>query len=438
MSQAELLSRLLLAVATVLVLCHLLGGLAQRVGQTAVIGEILGGLLLGPSALALAWPGGADWLFPTAVVSVLSTISQLGLVVFLFLLGCELRLPTTRARRALPLLLFGSLVPCFLGGVLVFETSSALLQGSAPRWVCGAFFGLAIAVTALPVLARILEELGLTGTPMGALALSTAAIGDGLMWFGLSALTAVVGGAGHPAVTAVVTAVLVMLAIFVFRPALAAWAHRIGGSAGSERMLIPILLGGCFGFSGVTQLVGLHPAVGAFLFGLVVPRQVEAIDRVTESLRGFTVIVLLPLFFASIGLTTSIGLIGGQAQRWAVLALLLIVAVVAKVAGTVAAARLAGLPPGVPLRLGVLMNCRGVTELVVAAIGYQYGMVSRFGFTLLVLAALVTTASAVPLLRLLGPPRTQSLEPPVMVGRGPGGAGVRAPAAASAPGNPPG
>jgi Kef-type K+ transport system membrane component KefB len=158
---------------------------------------------------------------------------------------------------------------------------------------------------------------------------------------------------------------------------------------------------GAIAFSALTQMINLHPVIGAFLFGAAVPRNSGAVDRISHQLQGFTLTILLPLFFAGVGLVTSIGLLGSHPGHWLVFAGILIAAQVTKFVGAGGAARLAGLPGNQAVRLGVLMNCRGVTELVIATIGLQYGVINRLGFTILVLIAVITTAVTGPLMRYL-------------------------------------
>src|SRR5262249_21739368 len=159
------------------------------------------------------------------------------------------------------------------------------------------------------------------------------------------------------------------------------------------------LVAGALGFAAMTQMVGLHPVIGAFLFGIIVPRDSQALAHIRRELEGFTLVVLLPLFFAGIGMKTAVGLIGGNTGNWLLFLGVLAVAIVTKLIGATGGARIAGLDREDSLRLGVLMNCRGVTELVVASIGYQYHLINQLGLTILVLVALITTAFTFPAMR---------------------------------------
>ena len=398
---ADPVARFLLAVAVILLVCHLLGSALAGLGQPRVVGEILGGLLLGPSVLGAVWATGRDWLFPDQVVTVVRLAAELGLVVFMFLLGCELPLRQIRRhRRAVTWVVTGGTGLPLLAGAALAWAGHDLIAGpahAAPLHI--GFFALAISITAVPVLARILADLRLTGTPVGTLALTCAALGDGVTWAALAILFGLAGSGGDPVVAIALAVALVAATVGVVRPGLAAGFRRWEAS---PAQLLPVLVAGLLGFAALAQLVGLHPVLGGFLFGLVLPRESAVVAQVEGHLRGFAVTVLLPLFFAGIGLNAAIGSLGGSPGAWGMLAAVLLVAVGGKLAGGAGGARLAGLPGRDALRVGALLNCRGVTELVVAAAGFQLQLVSSLGLTLLVLMALVTTALTGPLVRLAG------------------------------------
>jgi Kef-type K+ transport system membrane component KefB len=400
---ADPVARFLLAVAVIVVVCHLLAALVGMVGQPPVVGEIAGGLILGPLALGTLWPRGHAWLFPPPVVANLQMIAQLGLVMFTFLLGCELRLRGSRSQRAaIGWVVFGAMGLPFLGGVGIAALGASALAGSAgSRPVYLVVFGLAVSITALPVLARILADTGLEGTRIGSLAMACAAAGDGVTWVVLTVTLSVSGLGQHRSiwVTASAVAAFVLATVFGVRPALASVVGIAARSRRGDQLLLPLLAGGALAFGAVTQFIGLHPIIGAFLFGAVVPRDEPQVGVICRRLQGFAVTILLPLFFAGIGMSTVIGPLARSAVDWLVVAGVLVAAIVTKSAGAVGGARLAGLDNRDALRLGVLMNCRGVTELVVAAIAWQYHLISPLGLTTLVLVALLTTAMTTPAIR---------------------------------------
>ncbi|GAA4548788.1 cation:proton antiporter [Amycolatopsis samaneae] len=395
------LARFLLAAGAIVLLSHLLGALATRVGQPKVVGEILAGLLLCPSLLGQWWPELRHAVLTPDVVSSLDTIAQLGLVFFVYLLGADLDGAGLRnQRKAVGLVTTGSLLLPFAVGVLITVPAGPMLV-SHP--VSALFFGLALAITALPVLARILTELDLASTPTGALVLTSAAVGDAVAWLGLGAIlvSAGIGRTADLLILVTATAALAVLSIVCVRPALAALAARAAGQGNRRGTVLPaVLVFGALAYAAATQALGLHPIIGAFVFGLLLPRHSPAVGAANEHLRGFTSVALLPLFFATVGLKTSFESFGTDPHAWLLLAVVLLAAMVTKVLGAAGGAMLGGLGRRQALRIGTLMNCRGVTELIVASIGLRLHLVNEFGYTLLVLVALMTTALAGPLLRI--------------------------------------
>ncbi|MCT9008502.1 cation:proton antiporter domain-containing protein [Streptomyces rhizosphaerihabitans] len=394
-------ARFLLAAAAVLGASHLLGALMRRWRQPAVIGEILGGLLMGPSVLGLVWPDATAWLFPAEVLAPLGLAAQLGLVLFMFLLGSELRTDQVTRPGSTGVVVLGAMgVPFVAGAGIALFAAEKLTGGAGHSTASVLFFGLALSITALPVLARILVDLELAKSRVGVSALAAAATGDGAAWTVLALILANTGLSGFTSAwtTPCLAVALVLVTVFCVKPALAALERRVRDNG---PVLLAVLVVGALSYAAVTELIGLHAAVGAFLFGAAAPRGSKAVERTGLRLRGFVVTVMLPLFFAQIGLSTSVALLGSDLGSWLLLAVVLVAAVGSKVVGAGAAARLTGMSGPEALRFGFLMNCRGVTELVVASIGLQYGLVSEVGFTILVLVAIVTTAVTGPLLRVL-------------------------------------
>jgi Kef-type K+ transport system membrane component KefB len=399
------LVRFLLAVAVIVCLCHLLGALVARLHQPPVVGEILGGLVLGPSVLGALWPSGQGWLFPSEVTAAVHMAAELGLVLFVFMLGCELRPGLLRTHRgAVPLVVAGAMGLPFLAGAGVAWWGRDLLTGPAhPVLLQVGFVGLAMAITALPVLARILVDLGLAGSRLGTLALACAATGDGIMWIALSLVLGVAGVGGvDPVLTTAAVGVFLVATLGYGRRALARAVGWAESRPAVSRHLLPMLVAAVLAFAAAAQLAGLHAVIGALLFGLLLPDGSATVKQARGQLRGFTMTVLLPLFFAGVGLETTVGVLGDSAGAWALFAAVLLVATATKLAGAAGGGLLAGLPAREALRLGALLNCRGVTELVVVAIGFQLGLVSATGLTMLVLMALITTAVTGPAMRLLG------------------------------------
>lgn len=392
-------ARFLFACAVVLCACHATAALLRRFGQPGVVGEILSGLILGPSVLGLVWPHAEAVIFPQSVLAPLGLAAQLGLVLFMFLVGSELRFGGERARAAAGSVLGAMGLPFAAGTGIAVLAAGTLAGPAGHRTASIFFFGLAASVTALPVLARILAERGLTATRVGSTALATAALGDGAAWTALALILALSGTGGFqsPWVTPALALGLAAATFLAVKPALAAVERR---AAGNSSMLLAVLVVGTVGYAALTDLIGLHAAVGAFLFGTAVPRGSRQVETADRQLSGFVVTVMLPLFFAQIGLSTSASQLGAHGDGWALLGLVLLAATVTKVAGAGAGARLAGMGARDALRFGILMNCGGVTGLVMASIGLKAGLVSPTGFAILVLVAVATTAVTTPLLRL--------------------------------------
>jgi K+:H+ antiporter len=397
---AEPITRFLLAVASILLVCHVFGALLRRLGQPAVLGEIVGGLALGPSAFGFVAPHARDWLFPPHILSALDTVAQLGLIVFLLLLGCELHLGAVRRKRVLVATVLGGTGLPFVAGIAIAVLAGPVMAGAAGTSVQHVLFlGVALSITALPVLARILVDLRLDRTELGVTAMTSAAVGDGITWLALAVIMATAGADGGTHVLprmGLAVAFLVVMVLCV-RPALTVLVRRVR----SDQALVAALVIGAIACAGLAQQIELHPMIAAFLFGALVPRT-DAVLRVREQLQGFTITILLPLFFAGVGLRTSFGLVGGDLGGWLLFLTVLVVATATKVVGAGSGARLVGVAPQEAVQLGALMNFRGVTGLVVATVGLEAGLVNAYGFTVLVLVAVISDTTTGLVMRRLG------------------------------------
>ncbi len=401
------LSTVLVDVALIIVVSKLLGRLLARFGQPPVIGEILGGILLGPSLLGWLWPASQELLFAPAVLKQLDLLSQLGLILFMFLIGMELSPSHLQGRLPLAsrISLVGVVIPLALGIGLALgleQLSPELLPGQN-NLAGSLFLGTAMAITAFPVLARILKDRGLLKTPLGQLALTCAAIGDLLGWILLAAVVSFSrSGSLAGALPALgLTSLWALLLLVGLRPLMAKLEHHYR----QERQLNPVVLAlvfaGALLSAVVTELTGVHYIFGAFLFGLALPRYGPLLRRLQLLTEELVLTVLLPVFFAISGLRTSLGSIHSPGIGLALLAVLA-VAIGGKYCGTWATARAGGLPEREAEALGWLMNTRGLTELVILNVGLSLGVISPTLFTLMVLMALITTAMAGPLLGRLG------------------------------------
>ncbi|WBB61037.1 cation:proton antiporter [Streptomyces sp. WMMC500] len=392
---------LLAGLAAIVLLARLLGVLARRLGQPAVIGEVLAGVALGPTLLDGAI---SDALFPDTVRPLLSALAAVGVAVFMFIVGLELDAALLRGNRRLAatVSLSSMLVPCGLGVLLALYLADDYATGDRTGLVL--FMGVAMSITAFPVLARILTDRRMTRTPLGAVALACAAIGDVLAWVLLAAVVAATapGGADQWRMLLAVPYLLGML--FVVRPLLRRLAAR-RATLQLTPTLFACILAGLLLSAAATEWVGLHYIFGAFLFGAVLPRTgtEELHTAVHDRLGQMTGTLLLPVFFLVSGLQVDLSRL--DAGHLGTLALVLLVAVGGKFTGAFAAARLNRMPARQSAALATLLNTRGLTELIVLNVGLQLGFIGPDLYTLMVVMAVITTAMTGPLLSwILGRP----------------------------------
>lgn len=391
------LSLVLVAVPAVVLACQAGGGAARRLGQPPVIGEMATGILLGPSLLGWLAPGVQDLLLPPAVLPYTSVLGGLGLLVFLFLAGVELDLGSLRAARrtVASVAAGGILVPLALGAALALAMYPAFAPAGVRRLPFVLFVASALSITAFPVLARILTDKNLATTGLGTFALACAAADDVLAWCLLIAVTSL-ATAGSPlnALTALALAAALTTALAAARPVVKRTLQR--ASRTSDDLVTVLLVTGLLLTAYATDRIGIHPAIGAFLAGAAMPRGVPAVERSAARLQAVVVPVLLPLFFVDIGLHTDLAAL--PAGQWGWAALVLAVAVTGKWAGAAGSARIAGCNWRRSALIGTLMNCRGITEIVVLGIGLELGLITKNLFTIMVGMAVVTTAATAPLL----------------------------------------
>ncbi|HEU4996457.1 MAG TPA: cation:proton antiporter [Gemmatimonadaceae bacterium] len=413
-SASEVLLYLLVDLALIITAARTLGALARRVGQPAVIGEIVAGILLGPTLLGAVAPGLPAKLFPPEVP--LRQIADLGLVFFMFLVGLELdgNLIRKQGRRALSISLGGVIAP-FVLGVLIAGPLLAL--NNAGQFVAGAsraptalafglFMGAAMCITAFPVLARILVERGLYRSPLGTAALCAAAVDDVIAWVLLAAVVGLTrtGSPAEAARALGLSAVFATLMLTVGRRALAILARRYEATSRVTVDQVALVVVGLLLSASITEWIGIHSIFGAFLFGTIMPRGGRMTHELTDKIEDFTVVVLLPVFFAVAGLRTNMFSLDSAALAgWTVV--ITLAAIAGKMAGCGVAARLNGFSRRDSFVLGTLMNTRGLTELVILSVGLNLGVLSDRTFAMMVIMALVTTFMAAPLINRLMPRR---------------------------------
>ena len=404
-SNEETFGRLVLAIAVVILAARVLGAVVRRLGQPQVMGEVIAGILLGPTLLGTVLPGVSNYLFPADIVPLLGGAADIGLAFFMFLIGLELdvRALRGRAREASLISNAGVALPLAVGiGIAV--PLYGLLAPATTFASFALFVGVAMSITAVPVLARILLERRMLGSTVGAVTMAAAAVDDVTAWGLLALATAVAGsGSGLTALRVVGLAGVFCAGMLVVGRRLLARLSTAYDEAGSippgwiATIFVSVLVSAY-----IAQQIGIAAIFGAFMLGLVMPRRAELSHDVNERLSDFVTTVLLPLFFVIVGLKTQIGLLN-RGELWGITVLLVAAAIFAKGAGTLFAATVIGYPPRMSAVIATLMNTRGLTELIVLNIALELGAISPALFSMLVVMALVTTFMAGPLLRLLDP-----------------------------------
>jgi Kef-type K+ transport system membrane component KefB len=380
------------------------GWIARRLGQARVIGEIIGGILIGPSVLGRFVPHAFSKLFPATSISLFETISTLGLILFLFLIGSELNYEHIREQRFTATItsLTSMLFP-FALGVLA---SPLLLRHFAPADVAALpfflFLGISMSITAFPVLARILEERQMQSIPLGATAMMCAAVDDVTAWSLLAVAMALLPTDNTTirlSYRVLWLGAYLCVMMFVVRP-LGAWLARRNNEIRLSYELLGIMLVTVFLSAAATDAIGVHPLFGAFLAGLCFPRVRRWQETLRSRLDVVVSLLLLPIFFALTGMKTRLDLLSGL-NIWLWTGFVLFIAVIGKMGGAIAAARWTGYDWKNSIALGALLNTRGLVELIVLNIAYNAHVFSPTLFTMLVLMALATTMMTTPILNAL-------------------------------------
>lgn len=402
MNAARLAGMFLLQVGAIIVACRLCGWAMQRIlGQPRVVGEIIAGVVLGPSVFGLLAPEAQAWIFPQESRQALYLAAQLGIAIYMFVVGLGFHHEHFRAnaKSAAAVSLAGVAAP-FLAALLLtpwLMRTTGLFGADIAQPQAMVFLGACIAITAFPVLARIVEERSLGNTPLGALALSSGAIGDVFAWTTLAIVLADLDAQAGRAVIAIGESLLFILCMLFIVPRVLAPLEAVAQRGGAAR---GIALGLSFGAlvvsAYVADRVGLHAVFGGFLLGAVMPRGAIA-RKLRQLLEAPAVIVLVPLFFCYSGLNTQLGLVLDPAL---VLVTLSVVSasILTKFGACWAAARLTGKDNATALAVGALMNARGLMELIIINIGLQRGIIQPALFSILVLMTMITTLMATPLL----------------------------------------
>jgi Kef-type K+ transport system membrane component KefB len=404
---------IILDIAVIIVVARLFGRLARKLNQPAVIGEIVAGIALGPSLLGLL-PGDVDGLlFPAEVIPYLNILAKLGLVLFMFIVGLELDMALIRGRgqRAGVISLSSIVLPFALGAAatLLLHPLHDTVDGKKVSLLAlMLFMGVAMSITAFPVLARILTDRGMHRTSVGVIALAAAAIDDVVAWTLLAFVYAVASGNSPLAVVRIValTAVFAAVMFLIVKPLLARMPDWYKSSGRITPDIFAVVLVGILLSALATERIGIHEIFGAFVFGAIMPREgaQEFTREVLERLEQISVSLLLPIFFVIAGFGVDLTKFRDVGLIWQLL-LILTVAIVGKFVGAFVGAQLQRMPTRQSAAVGVLMNTRGLTELVILLVGKQLGVLDTAMFTMMVVMALLTTIMTGPLLQIVYPPK---------------------------------
>ncbi len=404
MTNFELSFHFFFQVAFILGICKTVGAIARRLGQPAVVAEMVAGVLMGPSLFGWFAPGIQAQIFPKASLPIIYVVSQVGLVLYMFLVGLEFQaqLMKQRARSAASVSLTGILVPFTLGALLslYLVQEGGFFTERVTAWQAAMFAGAAMAITAFPVLARIIYDCGLTGTTLGTMVLAAGAADDAAAWCVLAIMLATFSGNPTLALLAIgCGGVYTILTLTAGKRLLVSLEKKVdldGGVSGSTLTFVLMLLMIC---AWVTDVIGIHAVFGAFVLGIAMPRGLVSTE-LRRVLEPITKSFLAPLFFVYSGLNTSIGLV----SSWYLLGITLLVILCACLGKGVAcymAARLNGETRQDAMAIGALMNARGLMELIILNIGLEKGIITPRLFTIMVMMTILTTLLATPLFNLI-------------------------------------
>ena len=390
----------LLSLTVIMLTARLFGAIFRKLNQPSVIGEVVGGIVLGPSLVGRVAPELQALVLPAEATPVLGVLSQLGVILYMFLVGLELDLSLLRTSvsKTIAISLAAIVIPFVFGSALAWGLFESLASAGTDRASFVVFVGVALSITAFPVLARILGDRGLQRTPLGTLALTCAAINDAIAWCLLAFAVSIMQATPSAAIrTAGLTALYIAVMLTAGRSVAASAITRLDRSARIGEQSVALVLVAVLLSAVATEFIGIHAIFGAFLLGTIIPHDSKIATDVTERIADIVRVMFLPAFFAFTGLRTEIGLIASN-QDWLLCGLIVLVATAGKFGGTAVTARLAGLSWSDSGALGILMNTRGLVELIVLNIGLDLGVISPRFFTMLVIMAIATTMMTSPIL----------------------------------------
>ena len=407
------LSRFFLQLFAVITVSFGVGWIFTRCGQPAVVGEMMAGVLLGPSLFGLVAPGAFQFVFAASSLEPLRLLSQVGVCLFMFAVGMEMDRAELRKKASTAIFVSHTsiAIPCLLGAGLAFLFYDRLAQPGAHFVPFALFVAISMSITAFPVLVRILQDRGILKSSLGQMASACAAVGDATAWGLLALVVAFAKSTDIAGAALCLGFVLIFAAVmfFVVKPNLPIWLGQEAIERPKPaRSLLAIVMAIVLASAFCTQLLGIHALFGAFVAGLVMPTAGDFRAKLGVRLANISSVLLLPVFFASSGLRTEVGLLHGRTD-WLICLLIIALATAGKLGGTSLAGRLRGMKWRQALQLGALMNTRGLMELIALNLGYELHSLSQRAFSMLVLMALVTTVMTGPLLTLFGQRRARGL-----------------------------
>ncbi len=405
-AKPDILLHVLTALLAIILLGRWLGKLFVHFGQPRVIGEMIAGIMLGPSFLGRFSPEAVHFILPDEAAPFLGIIAQIGVILYMFLIGLELNagLLKSRAHATIAISHASIVVPFLLGAVLSLWLYPRLSSSDVPFTSFALFMGVAMAITAFPVLARILTDRGIEKTELGVIAISCAATDDVTAWCLLAFVVGIAQAKMGSAFQTIVFALVFIGVMFaVVRPLALRYLGHDAEKQPQRRMAVWVLVA-LLASALMAEFIGIHAIFGAFLLGAIIPHDSDIAQDFRHKLEDIVKILLLPAFFAYTGMRTQINLVTGW-EAWIFCAVIILVATLGKFGGTVLAARCTGLDWNLSSSLGILMNTRGLMELIVLNIGLDLGVISPKLFAMMVIMALVTTIATTPVLHFLNTAR---------------------------------
>lgn len=398
------LALLLAQIVTIVLVARAFGWFCKKIGQPSVIGEIIAGIALGPSFLGMHFPEFSMTLFPVESLGNLSFLSQIGLILFMFVIGMELDLKVLKNKAHDAVLISHSsiIIPFALGMTLAYFIFTSFAPDGVEFLSFGLFLGISMSITAFPVLARIVQERGLHKSRIGTIVITCAAADDITAWCLLAAVIAIVqAGSFMSSLYIMVLAVIyVILMLKLVRPFLAKVGRGQTNRKGMSKSFVAIFLLTLIVSSYCTEVIGIHALFGAFMTGAIMPDNVRFREAFMEKVEDIAVVLFLPLFFVYTGLRTEIGLLN-EPYLWKITGIIILVATVGKFLGSALTAKFVGISWRDSLTIGALMNTRGLMELIVLNIGFDLGVLTGEIFAMMVIMALATTFMTGPLLDLI-------------------------------------